>query len=68
MFSVCGQTIPTDPKQCKNWDCDNDVRYGRHESLASYTACMNTERNKGLFNANQQLQGNSAIYTRQVRH
>jgi hypothetical protein len=58
-------TIPTDPMQCANWDCDGDVRFGRHESLASYKNCQYRERNKGLFNANQQLGGNSAIYTRQ---
>jgi len=57
--------IPDDPRQCKNWNCDTDVKFGRHESLASYMSCMYRERNKGLFNANQNLQGNGAIYTRQ---
>jgi len=58
-------TIPTDPRQCKGWNCDTDTKFGRHESLKSYMDCAYRERNKGLFNANQALQGNGAIYTRQ---
>jgi len=58
-------TIPDSPAQCYNYDCDTDVRYGRHESFESYQMCKYTERNKGLFTANQNLQGDDARYTRQ---
>jgi len=58
-------TIPDKPIACQNFDCDTDVRYGRHESFNFYELCKTTERNKGLFTANQNLKGNSAKYTRQ---
>lgn len=45
--------------------CDTDVRYGRHESFDWYKDCKYRSRNKGLFTANQNLDGNGAIYTRQ---
>lgn len=59
------KTIPTKPIECYNWDCDNDVRYGRHESHAYYMNCANRMRNMGLFTADQKLNGNTAKYTRQ---
>jgi hypothetical protein len=58
-------TIPTNSLNCYGWDCDTDVRYGRHESWDYYMNCANRERNKGLFTADQKLNGNQAIYTRQ---
>jgi len=58
-------TIPEDPAQCYNNDCDTDVRYGRHESFDYYKNCVNRERNKGLFTSSQNLKGDSAKYTRQ---
>lgn len=58
-------TIPDKPIDCQNFDCDTDVRYGRHESYEFYQRCKQTERNRGLFTANQNLQGESAKYTRQ---
>ncbi|CAF3378034.1 unnamed protein product [Rotaria socialis] len=36
-----------------------------HESWNYYDRCYNRERNKGLFTADKNLQGNGAIYTRQ---
>ncbi|CAF0836325.1 unnamed protein product [Adineta steineri] len=36
-----------------------------HESWDYYNRCYNRERNKGLFTADQNLNGNTAIYTRQ---
>lgn len=58
--------IPDNPTQCQDYNCDTDVEYGRHESWASYQYCKATERNKGLFTANQNLNNrNAAIYTRQ---
>jgi len=59
------RTIPTKATECQNYDCDTDVRFGRHESLDFYEMCEQTEQNKGLFTANQNLKGNSAQYTRQ---
>ena len=50
---------------CQNGNCDTDVTYGRHESQAYYNLTRWTKRNAGLFLADQQLQGNSARYTRQ---
>jgi len=58
-------TIPANPNQCQNFNCDTDVRFGRQESFDSYTWCRMRSRNKGLFTANQLLNGNSAQYTRQ---
>jgi len=58
--------IPDTPSQCYLYNCDLDVEYGRHESFTYYQYCKATYRNKGLFIANQNLNGkNSAIYTRQ---
>lgn len=39
--------------------------YGMHESYQSYQDCKARERNQGLFTADQNLNGISAIYTRQ---
>lgn len=58
-------TIPIRPNECYNWDCDTDVRFGRHESWDYYMNCKYRQRNKGLFTSSQNLQGDSAIYTRQ---
>lgn len=38
---------------------------GLHEPFEWYDACSKRERNRGLFTADQTLQGSSAIYTRQ---
>jgi len=58
-------TIPEKPIDCQNFDCDTDVRFGRHESYEYYKRCESTARNLGLFTANQNLNGNSAKHTRQ---
>lgn len=58
-------TIPIKPIECYDYDCDTDVRFGRHESFDYYTTCTHTERNKGLFTASQNVKGHSAKYTRQ---
>jgi len=58
-------TIPDDPRQCYNYDCDTDLEYGRHESFSYYQYCKATQRNEGLFTANQNLNGRASIYTRQ---
>jgi len=41
------------------------VEYGMHENYEYYQRCTQTQRNKGLYNADQQLNGNSARFTRQ---
>ena len=43
---------------------DNNKR-GRHENEHNYYLCQTRERNKGLFTADRNLNGDSAIYTRQ---
>lgn len=55
--------IPDNPANCINFNCDLDVKFGRHESYTYYKTCENTERNKGLFTASQNL-GNSDRATR----
>jgi hypothetical protein len=59
------RTIPIKATECQNYDCDTDVRFGRHESLDFYEMCTQTEQNQGLFTANQNLKGPSARFTRQ---
>lgn len=59
------KTIPINPEQCYNQNCDTDVRYGRHESFDYYKHCQNRERNKGLFTSSQKLNGDKATKTRQ---
>jgi len=59
------KTIPTNPNECSNWDCDKDVRFGRHESFDDYQSCVQTSRNRGLWTASQNLQGRSRRFTRQ---
>jgi len=57
--------IPLNDNECYLQECDNDLEYGRHESQLHYEKCNSRERNKGLFTADQNLKGDSAIYTRQ---
>merc|ERR1719158_765517 len=59
------RTIPIKATECQNYDCDTDVRFGRHESLDHYEMCTKTSRNKGLLTLNQNLQGEGAKYPRQ---
>jgi len=42
-----------------------DPKYGMHESAAFYRACASRERNKGLFIADRNLNGDNARFTRQ---
>jgi len=59
------QRIPDNPANCRNFNCDTDVKFGRHESYDYYQTCKQTERNKGLFQASQNPNGNDATKTRQ---
>jgi len=58
-------TIPTNPNQCRNNNCELDVKYGMHENYKYYQTCERTKRNTLLFTANQNLKKDSARYTRQ---
>ena len=44
---------------------DSDSTTGLHEDADYYALCKGRERNKGLFTADQNLNGQTAIYTRQ---
>jgi len=52
-------TIPYDPAD------QDDYRYGRHETYQFYKKCRHTSRNKGLFIADQDVNGNDATFSRQ---
>ncbi len=59
-------TIPEDTNDCVDGNCDGDLRFGRHESFASWQQCRLRSRNQGLFTSNQNLENrNSARNTRQ---
>lgn len=62
---VTTRTIPQTPSQCLNNDCNTDVRYGMHEDYDYYMNCKYRFRNRGLFNADRNLNGNTARFTRQ---
>jgi len=59
------QRIPVNPANCRNFDCDTDPKFGRHESYEYYQTCEQTERNKGLFVASQNPNRGDATRTRQ---
>eukprot|EP00045_Choanoeca_perplexa_P015661 m.200161 g.200161 ORF g.200161 m.200161 type:complete len:596 (+) comp17050_c0_seq13:161-1948(+) len=62
---VTTRTIPQQPTNCLNNDCNTDIRYGMHEDYDYYTNCRYRFRNRGLFTADRNVNGNTAIYTRQ---
>lgn len=59
--NTCTQTIPDKLDE----DLENPEKYGKQEDFGHYQKCKNRLRNKRLFTADQNLKGNSAIYTRQ---
>merc|ERR1719234_815492 len=59
------RTIPERNRDCRDDDCNTDIRYGMHEDYDYYMNCKNRQRNPGLFLADQELEGTSAKYTRQ---
>jgi len=59
------QRIPENPANCRNFNCDTDVKFGRHESYDYYQTCKQTQRNKGLFQASQNPNRDDATRTRQ---
>jgi len=60
---------PNDPNNIGNirqtFQNNNNDNEGRHESEEYYVFAKNRERNKGLFTADQKLQGNDQTKTRQ---
>jgi len=60
---------PNDPNNIRNirntYQNNNNDNEGRHESEEYYVFAKNRERNKGLFTADQKLQGNDQTKTRQ---
>jgi hypothetical protein len=58
-------TIPENPVNCQDYNCNTDMKYGMHESYNYYLDCKARKRNMGLFTADQNLKGSSARYTRQ---
>jgi len=59
------KTIPEKQTDCRNKNCETDVKYGMHEDYTYYTKCKYRERNIGLFTADQKLRRDDARYTRQ---
>ena len=57
--------IPDRPTQCEDYNCNTDLEFGMHENYQYYLNCRLRERNMGLFTSDRNLNGNSAIYTRQ---
>jgi hypothetical protein len=59
---------PRNNKNCADENCDTDPTYGRHESAAFWNRTKWTDANRGLFTADQNLNGNnnrpSSRYTR----
>lgn len=58
-------TIPEQPSNCLNNDCNRDIRFGMHEDYDYYMNCKYRFRNRGLFTADRNLNGNTARFTRQ---
>lgn len=58
-------TIPQYKTDCYNNDCNSDFSYGMHEDFQSYQHCTLRERNKGLYPADRNINGQDARYTRQ---
>jgi hypothetical protein len=53
------QTIPLTPED------PNIGRFGQHETFRWYDECRTRKRNANLYTATQNLQGDTAIFTRQ---
>ena len=65
-------TIPYDISTYNNKITDEndneEYEYGMHEDFNFYQACETRQRNKGLFTADEELSGETAIYTRQNKN
>jgi len=59
-------TTTTQSTEPNNWGAQSgDTTTGRHEPDAYYYECKTRKRNQGLFLADQNLNGDTSIYTRQ---
>ncbi|KAJ8047707.1 Protein DD3-3 [Holothuria leucospilota] len=58
-------TIPENPSNCYNYNCNTDMRFGMHENFDYYLNCKLRARNQGLFTADQNLNRDTARSTRQ---
>lgn len=58
-------TIPEQPSNCLDNNCNRDIRFGMHEDYDYYMNCKYRYRNRGLFTADRNLNGNTARFTRQ---
>lgn len=58
-------TIPAQPTNCIDLNCNTDLRYGMNEDFYYYQHCRFRQRDQRLYTADRRLKGNSAIYTRQ---
>ena len=47
------RTIPNNPANCDDFDCNNDIEFGMHESYDYYLDCTLRRRNMGLFTADR---------------
>lgn len=47
------RTIPDNPANCENYDCNTDIEYGMHENFDYYLDCRLRQRNTGLFIADR---------------
>jgi hypothetical protein len=62
--NTCTNTIPEEPDNIIG-ETGNIYKFGKHEDYSYYQRCKDRERNHNLFTADQNIKGNSAIYTRQ---
>ena len=62
--NTCTGTIPEQPDNIIA-ETENIYKFGKNEDYSYYQRCKDRERNHNLFTADQNLKGNSAIYTRQ---
>lgn len=58
-------TIPDNPGNCDNYDCNTDMQFGMHENFDYWIGCKLRQRNEGLFTADQNVKGRTARFTRQ---
>uniref|UniRef100_H2Z0Z1 Protein DD3-3 n=1 Tax=Ciona savignyi TaxID=51511 RepID=H2Z0Z1_CIOSA len=58
-------TIPTNPTQCNNLNCNTDYTFGMHEDFYSYIHCRSRLRDTRLFTADRNIRINQATRTRQ---
>jgi len=63
-FSRDTQATETIPDSI-DYNAQSDPRFGRHEGLSYYSRCYWRMRNMGLWIADRNLQGSTAIFTRQ---